>query len=66
MLGIPSGFRCVRVLAVPPSVPVATVPFSNVNVVCEVVFSDSDCELNRRPFRSPENARRVLWKAENK
>ena len=31
---------CVPV--VPPSVPFVTVPFSSVNVVCDVVFSDSD------------------------
>ena len=36
---------CVCVLAVPPSVPVAIVLVSNVNVVCEVVFSDCDCEF---------------------
>ena len=33
------------VAVVPPSVPVVTVPFSNVNVVCEKVCSDSDCEV---------------------
>ena len=33
---------CVPV--VPPMVPVVTVPFSDVQVVCEVVFSDSDSE----------------------
>ena len=33
--------------AVPPSVPAVTVPFSNVDVdvVCEAVISDSDCEF---------------------
>ena len=34
----------VCLLVVPPSLLVVTVPFSNVNVVCEVVFSDSNCE----------------------
>ena len=35
----------VCVLVVPLSVLVVTVLFSNVNVVCEVVFSGSDCEF---------------------
>ena len=34
----------VRVCAVLPSVPVVNVPLSSVNVVCEVVSSDSHCE----------------------
>ena len=34
---------CVR--ASPPVVPVVTVPFSDVNLVCEAVYSDSDCEI---------------------
>ena len=34
---------CVPVL--PHVVPVVTVPFSDVNVVCEVVFLGSDCEF---------------------
>ena len=33
------------VLASPPVVPVVTVPFSDVNLVCEAVFCDSDCEI---------------------
>ena len=33
------------VLVVSPFVFVVTVPFSNVNVVCEVVYFDSDCEF---------------------
>ena len=37
--------RCACVLVVLPSVLVVTVPFTNVNVVCEVGFSDSDCEF---------------------
>ena len=43
MLGIPGVLRWVAV--VPPSVLVVTVPFPNVIVVCEVVCSDSDCEV---------------------
>ena len=35
----------VCVLVVSPFVLVVTVPFSNVNVVCEVVYFDSDCEF---------------------
>ena len=33
------------VLASPPVEPVVTVTFSDVNLVCEAVFSDSDCEI---------------------
>ena len=47
--------------AVPPSVPVVTVPVSNVDAVCEVVSPDRIVNLvNRRPFLSPENAKCVL------
>ena len=42
------------VLAMPP---VVTVPLSDVNVVCEVVFCDSDCEFVEplTKILSPEN-----------
>ena len=44
--------------ASPPVVPVVTVPFSHVNVDCEVVFSDSGCESvepqTLSPFRKRE------------
>ena len=45
---------CVPV--VPPFVPVVTVPFSDVNVVWEVVFSDSDCEFVELVLSLSENA----------
>ena len=47
-------------LASPPVVPVVTVPHSDVNLVCEAVFSDSDCEIvEPQTFLSPGNAKRV-------
>ena len=71
MLGILFGFSGVRVPAVLPSVPVVNVPLSFVNVVCEVVSSDSHCEsVEPQTFslarETRRNARRVLWKYENK
>ena len=60
------------VLASPPVVPVVTVPFSDVNLVCEAVYSDSDCEIvEPQTFvslsLSPENAKRVsLWSVRQK
>ena len=51
-------------LCVLASLPVVTVPLSDVNVVCEVVFCGSDCEfVDLQTFLlSPENAKRVsLW-----
>ena len=56
----------VRVPAVLPSVPVVNVPFSSVNVVCEVVSSDSHCESVEPQTFLQRNAKRVLWKDENK
>ena len=49
---------CVRVPAVSASVPVVTVPLSNVNVVGEVVLSGLDCE-----FVEPQTLTRsvFLW-----
>ena len=46
------------VLAMPP---VVTVLLSDVNVVCEVVFCDSDCEFVERQtlILPPENVKRV-------
>ena len=53
----------VCVPAVPPSVPVVTVPVSNVNVhvVCQVVFSGSDCEFVEPQTFSLATKRRVCF-----
>ena len=53
MLGNPLGFRCECLLCL--RVHVVTVPFSNVNVVCGDVFSDSDCEFVEPQTSLPEN-----------
>ena len=46
MKGAGNSLDCsVRVPVVPPFVPVVTVPFLNVNVVCEVDFCDLDCDF---------------------
>ena len=48
-------------LVVSPTVPDVTVPFSNVNVVCEKVFCESNCALvvSQTFALSPENVTRV-------
>ena len=53
----------VCVPAVPPSVPVVTVPVSNVNVhvVCQVVFSGSDCEFVEPQTFSLATKRKVCF-----
>ena len=49
----------VCVPAVLPSMLVVTLRFSNVNVVCEVVFSDSDCGYVEPQTISSENSKGV-------
>ena len=49
-------FRCVCLSG---SVLAVTAPFLLVNVVCEVVVSDMDCECVKPRTFSPENATRV-------
>ena len=57
----------VCVLAVPPSVPDVTVLFSKRMWFLSFFFFQNRTVnlLNRRPFLSPETAKRVLWKAKN-
>ena len=50
---------CVLVASPFVLVVTVTVPFSNANVVCDVVLSRIVNLLSRRPFLSPENAKRV-------
>ena len=51
----------VCVFAVLPSVLVVSVPFSNVNVVCDVGFCDSDCEFVEPQTFSLSRKRKVCF-----
>ena len=54
---------CLMCLSFQFSVPAVTVPFSDVNVrvVCQVVFSDSECELVESQTRSLSRKREAFF-----